>query len=71
MPKTAVLPLTVTLPSLIILSHSRLDAKMFAAIGKEVVLLKRVKIGEITLRGLDRGAYRKLTQREIAYLNSL
>ena len=45
--------------------------KMFAAIGKEVVLLKRIKIGEITLRGLDRGAYRKLTQREIAYLNSL
>lgn len=45
--------------------------KMFAAIGKEVSLLKRIKIGELTLRGLDRGAYRKLSQREIAYLNSL
>jgi len=45
--------------------------KMFAAIGKEVTLLKRIKIGEITLRGLDRGAYRKLTPQEIAYLNSL
>ena len=45
--------------------------KMFAAIGKEVTLLKRIKIGEITLRGLDRGAYRKLSQQEIAYLNSL
>jgi len=45
--------------------------KMFAAIGKEVTLLKRIKIGEITLRGLDRGAYRKLSPQEIAYLNSL
>ncbi len=42
--------------------------KMFAAIGKEVTLLKRIKVGEITLRGLDRGAYRKLTPAEIAYL---
>lgn len=45
--------------------------KMFAAIGKEVMLLKRIKIGEITLRGLDRGAYRKLTVAEVAYLNSI
>lgn len=45
--------------------------KMFAAIGKEVMLLKRIKIGELTLKGLDRGAYRKLTKQEIAYLNSL
>ena len=44
---------------------------MFAAIGKEVSLLKRIKIGEITLRGLDRGAYRKLSAQEVAYLNSL
>lgn len=45
--------------------------KMFEAIGKEVTLLKRIKIGELTLRGLDRGKYRKLTQQEIAYLMSL
>lgn len=45
--------------------------KMFAAIGKEVTLLKRIKIGELSLRGLDRGAYRKLTPREVAYLDSL
>lgn len=45
--------------------------KMFAAIGKEVTLLKRIKVGELTLRGLDRGAYRKLSAREIAYLNNL
>lgn len=45
--------------------------KMFAAIGKEVTLLKRIKVGEISLRGLDRGAYRKLNQQEIAYLMQL
>ncbi len=45
--------------------------KMFAAIGKEVVFLKRIKIGELGLRGLDRGAYRKLTREEIDYLQSL
>ena len=45
--------------------------KMFAAIGKEVTLLKRIKIGELTLRGLDRGAYRKLTQIEIEYLTTM
>lgn len=45
--------------------------KMFAAIGKEVTLLKRIKIGGITLRGLNRGAYRKLTPQEVAYLNSI
>lgn len=45
--------------------------KMFSAIGKEVTLLKRIKIGEITLRGLNRGEYRKLDKQEIAYLMSL
>lgn len=45
--------------------------KMFAAIGKEVMLLKRIKIGELTLRGLDRGQYRKLTKEEVAYLSGL
>ena len=45
--------------------------KMFEAIGKNVTLLKRIKIGELTLRGLDRGSYRKLTQQEIAYLMML
>ncbi len=45
--------------------------KMFAAIGKEVSLLKRIKVGELALRGLDRGAYRKLNRQEVAYLMSL
>lgn len=45
--------------------------KMFAAIGRDVMLLKRTKIGELTLRGLDRGAFRKLTPAEVEYLKSI
>ncbi len=45
--------------------------KMFAAIGREVTLLKRIKVGELTLRGLDRGQWRKLNRQEIQYLMSL
>ncbi len=45
--------------------------KMFAAIGKEVILLKRIKIGELSLRGLDRGNYRKLSKQEVNYLMSI
>ncbi len=45
--------------------------KMFAAIGKEVTLLKRIKIGQLSLRGLDRGSWRKLTKEEVAYLMSI
>lgn len=45
--------------------------KMFAAIGKEVTLLKRTKVGELSLRGLNRGAFRKLTPAEVAYLKSI
>lgn len=45
--------------------------KMFEALGREVTLLKRIKIGDITLRGLDRGSWRKLTQAEVEYLLSL
>ena len=45
--------------------------KMFAAIGREVTLLKRTKVGELTLRGLYRGAFRKLTPAEVEYLKSI
>ena len=45
--------------------------KMFEAVGKQVVFLKRMKIGELTLTGLDRGAVRKLTPEEIYYLKNL
>lgn len=45
--------------------------KMFEAVGKNVDFLKRIKIGELTLAGLDRGAVRKLTPDEIFYLKNL
>lgn len=45
--------------------------KMFAVVGKEVVFLKRIKIGELTLHGLDRGKARKLTPEEVFYLKNL
>ena len=45
--------------------------KMFEAVGKTVVFLKRVSIGEIKLGGLARGEYKALTTKEIAYLKSL
>lgn len=45
--------------------------KMFEVIGKEVAFLKRLKIGELMLTGLDRGAVRKLTQEEVFYLKNL
>ena len=42
--------------------------RMFDAIGKEIKLLKRVRIGEVKLGGLKRGDYKDLTEKE---LNSL
>ena len=45
--------------------------KMFEAVGKTVVFLKRLKIGELTLTGLDRGSVRKLTQEEVFYIKNL
>lgn len=45
--------------------------RMFEAIGKNVTFLKRTKLGDLTLTGLDRGACRKLTPEEIYYLKNL
>ena len=45
--------------------------KMFSAVGKEVKFLKRIRIGDLTLTGLDRGAVRKLTREEVFYLKNL
>lgn len=45
--------------------------RMFEAIGKNVEFLKRVKIGQLTLSGLDRGEVRELTSEEIFYLQNL
>lgn len=45
--------------------------KMFEAVGKNVDFLKRIRIGDLTLSGLDRGAVRKLTREEVFYLSNL
>ena len=45
--------------------------KMFLSVGKEVKFLKRIKIGDLSLTGLDRGAVRKLSQDEVEYLKNV
>ena len=45
--------------------------RMFEAIGRTVVFLKRVQIGNLKLRGLDRGEVRELTEMEVEYLKGL
>ena len=45
--------------------------RMFEAVEKKVVFLKRVAIGELRLGGLARGAYRPLNEMEIVYLQTL
>lgn len=45
--------------------------RMFEAVEKKVVFLKRVAIGELRLGGLARGAYRPLNDMEVAYLQTL
>ncbi len=45
--------------------------RMFEVVGKNVDFLKRIKIGEMTLTGLDRGAVRKLSKEEVFYLSNL
>jgi len=50
---------------IIVEGRNRQVRKMFEAVGKEVTFLKRVAVGGLRLGGLARGAYRKLTEREI------
>ena len=45
--------------------------KMFESVKHSVDFLKRIKIGDLTLTGLDRGAVRKLTPVEVDYLLNL
>lgn len=45
--------------------------RMFEAVGKNVIYLKRVAIGDLSLGNLKKGKYRKLTGDEIAYLKKL
>ncbi len=41
--------------------------RMFEAIGKDIKLLKRVRIGEVHLGGLYRGRTKPMTEKEIAF----
>ena len=45
--------------------------KMFETFGKNVDFLKRIKIGDLSVSGLDRGKVRKLTKEEIDYLKKV
>lgn len=51
--------------------RNRQVRKMFEAVGKEVVFLKRIKIGDLKLTGVDRGSCRPLSKYEIDYLKNL
>ena len=51
--------------------RNRQVRRMFEAIGKNVIFLKRISIGELKLKGLDRGQVRPLSALEIAYLKKL
>ena len=51
--------------------RNRQVRKMFEAVGKQVVVLKRIKIGEMRLGSLPRGKVRKLTAEEIFYLKNI
>ncbi|MDR2090477.1 MAG: rRNA pseudouridine synthase [Clostridiales bacterium] len=51
--------------------RNRQIKKMFQTVGKEVVFLKRVAVGDLRLGGLSRGGYRELTDAEVNYLKKL
>ncbi len=51
--------------------RNRQIKRMFESIGKNVIFLKRTRIGEIRLGGLPRGDYRHLNEKELKYLREL
>lgn len=51
--------------------RNRQIRKMFEAVDKKVIFLKRTAIGEIRLGGLSRGEYRYLNERELKYLRKI
>lgn len=51
--------------------RNRQIRRMLESIGKEVLFLKRLAIGEMRLGGLSRGKWRYLTQNEISYLKEI
>ncbi len=51
--------------------RNRQVRKMFEAVNNNVDFLKRIKIGDLTLTGLNRGEVRQLSMREVDYLLNL
>ena len=51
--------------------RNRQVRRMFEAIEKEVVFLKRISVGDLNLGNLKKGEYRFLTAEEISYLKGL
>lgn len=51
--------------------RNRQVRKMIEAVNNNVDFLKRIKIGDLTLTGLDRGQVRQLSVREVDYLLNL
>lgn len=51
--------------------RNRQVRRMFESCGVEVAFLKRIKVGDLTLHGLNRGDVRKLSQEEVYYLKNL
>ena len=51
--------------------RNRQVRKMFEAVDNNVDFLKRIKIGDLTLTGLNRGEVRQLSMREVDYLLNL
>ncbi len=51
--------------------RNRQVRKMFEAVNNNVDFLKRIKIGDLTLSGLNRGEVRQLSAREVDYLLNL
>ena len=45
--------------------------RMFDAIGKTIVLLKRVRVGDFVLGGLQRGKFKELSKAEMEIVNNL
>lgn len=51
--------------------QNRQVRRMFEAIGKCIILLKRVRIGDIRLGGLTREKFKELNYEELEYLNKV
>jgi len=50
--------------------QNRQIRRMFEAIGRSIILLKRVRVGPIILGGVTRGEYKPLTVKELEAVNS-